>query len=60
MHTQLVGPFSADNSFTINISNLPSELIETTITGTLNSCDNNPITNGYALIYDEANTNLSR
>ncbi|QHI35128.1 Internalin-A [Kordia antarctica] len=58
IHTQQVGPFSSDNSFVLNVPNLPSELVQTTITGTLNNCDDNPITNGYVLLYKEADTNF--
>lgn len=56
--TQQVGPFATDDSFVINISDLPSELVQTTITGTLNDCDGNPITNGYVLIYKENDINF--
>ncbi|EDP95902.1 hypothetical protein U8527_12290 [Kordia algicida OT-1] len=56
--TQQVGPFATDDSFVINLADLPSELVQTTITGTLNDCDGNPITNGYVLIYKENDINF--
>ncbi|MEO1030223.1 MAG: carboxypeptidase-like regulatory domain-containing protein [Bacteroidota bacterium] len=52
LHTETIGPFSADSSITVTVPDNPS-MIQETITGILNTCDGDPVTNGYVQInYD--------
>lgn len=47
IHTQQLGPFSTDQALDIILPDLPSDIIETTLTATVNDCSGNPIDNGY-------------
>ncbi|WP_452598313.1 hypothetical protein [Pontimicrobium sp. MEBiC01747] len=51
VYSETLGPYLSNVSETINVTNLPSELQTTLLTGTLNTCSGG-ITNGYALIYE--------
>ena len=48
--TQTIGPFNADTTIDVIIANPESFLINETITGTVTSCDDEPIQNGYVLV----------
>lgn len=50
IHTEQVGPFSSDGVFTINI---PLQNVQiTTIMATVNNCNGEPLTNGYAFVFE--------
>ena len=51
IHTQTIGPYSSDTSVSITIPSLPSDTLNTNITGSFTSCLGTPITNGYALLF---------
>lgn len=50
VYTQNIGPFSANTDLGVIQVNIPAANV-LTITGTLNDCNNNPVTNGAVLIY---------
>ncbi|WP_422105937.1 carboxypeptidase-like regulatory domain-containing protein [Winogradskyella sp.] len=53
LHMETIGPFNADSSITVTVLDNPS-MVQETITGILNTCDGDPVTNGYVQIsYDE-------
>ena len=56
IHTTTLGPFSNDINLVIDIPDLPTNLIQTTISATINDCNGNPLTNGYGLFF---NTNAT-
>lgn len=52
LSTQTVGPFTEDLNISVVVSNDTGVILET-VTGTFNTCDGEPITNGYVqLTYD--------
>jgi len=57
IYTQIMGPYSSDTSVSITIPNLPSEILNTNITGSFTSCTGTPITNGYLYIFNESDSN---
>lgn len=53
IYSQSLGPFSSDNSAEITIPTLSSELSNTLLKATIKDCSGNPLTNGYAVIYNK-------
>ena len=54
--TTTVGPFSADDTVTVTVTNSTEQI--TTLTGTFNDCDGNPITNGYMQLVNGNNAQI--
>ena len=54
--TTTIGPFSADDTITVTVTNSTEQI--TTLTGTFNDCDGNPITNGYMQIVNGSNAQI--
>ena len=46
LHSEMIGPFSADSNISIIIQE-NSEIIEETVIGNFNTCDENAVTDGY-------------
>ncbi len=59
IYTQVLGPFSSDTTLNVFIPDLPSEIIETTLTGTVADCSGELLTNGYALLFNSNSVNFS-
>jgi len=59
VHTQTIGPYTNDMSIDIIVPSLPSQLIETTLTGTVSTCTGTSVTNGYVFLYNSNSTNFS-
>jgi len=53
IHSQSLGPYNSDTSIQITIPSLSSELSNTTVKATVKDCSGNPMTNGYAVIYNQ-------
>lgn len=49
IYTENIGPFIADSNITITIST-NSEIVQETVVGTFNTCDGNPVENGYVIL----------
>ncbi|MFD0963252.1 hypothetical protein [Pseudofulvibacter geojedonensis] len=58
IYSQVLGPYSSDTSISITNPSLPSEILETNITGTFTSCSGAPIENGYMFIFSGNDSNL--
>jgi len=56
LYEEVIGVGSTDTSIEIIVPPI-SDIMETTIMATLNDCSGNPITNGYVLLFDDANQN---
>lgn len=54
--TTTIGPFSADDTVTVTVTNSTEQI--TTLTGSFNDCDGNPITNGYMQIVNGSNAQI--
>jgi len=59
VYTQTIGPYTNDTSIDIIVPSLPSQLIETALTGTVSTCTGTSVTNGYVLLYNSASSNFS-
>jgi len=59
IHTAVLGPYSNDISIDIIVPSLPSQLIETSLTGTVSTCTGTSVTNGYLFLYNSSASNLS-
>lgn len=46
LHTETIGPFTVDSSITVTVPD-NSDIIQETVVGTFNTCDGEPVTNGY-------------
>ncbi|WP_299338313.1 hypothetical protein [uncultured Psychroserpens sp.] len=46
LHNETTGPFTEDSSITITLMESPN-IISETVTGTFNTCSDNPVTDGY-------------
>jgi hypothetical protein len=46
LHTETTGPFTEDSSITVTLMESPN-IISETVTGTFNTCSDNPVTDGY-------------
>ena len=53
--TQTIGPFNTDSNLTVTVPNI-GDVIQETVIGTLNDCDGNEVTDGYAILTHENNT----
>ena len=51
LYQEVLGPFSTDT--TVDITVPVPNILMTNLTGTVNNCDGNPVTNGYAFFYNE-------
>lgn len=49
LYTSTIGPFSTDSSISITIAD-NVDIISETVTGNFNSCNGNPVTDGYVLL----------
>ena len=54
--TTTIGPFSADDTVTVTVTNSTEQI--TTLTGMFNDCDGNPITNGYMQLVNGNNAQI--
>jgi hypothetical protein len=59
LYSQSIGPYTSDTSIEVSVPSLPSELIMSTLTGTINNCSANPLTNGYMLLFNENSSSPS-
>ncbi|MGL2967102.1 hypothetical protein [Flavobacterium sp. XGLA_31] len=58
IYTSTVGPFTANTILPAIV--IPTSTVQTTtVTGTLNKCDNTPVTNGYVALHYGTNTSFS-
>ena len=46
LYSEMIGPFSTDSNISITVQE-SSDIIEETVTGFFNTCDDNPVTDGY-------------
>ena len=46
LHTETIGPFNTDSSITVVVPDNP-DIIQETVTGTFNTCNGDPVSNGY-------------
>ena len=53
VHTQSLGSYSSDASIHITIPALSSALSNATVKATIKGCSGNPMTNGYAVLYNK-------
>ncbi|WP_143569833.1 carboxypeptidase-like regulatory domain-containing protein [Tenacibaculum agarivorans] len=53
IHSQSLGPYNSDTSIQITIPSLSSELSNATVKATVIDCSGNPMTNGYAVLYNQ-------
>ena len=54
LFTTSIGPYSSDSSEDIIIITLPSDVISETVTGNFNTCNDDPVTDGYVfLLYQD-------
>ncbi|MBO6879203.1 hypothetical protein [Winogradskyella sp.] len=49
LHTETVGPFSSDSSISVIVPDNP-DIIQETVVGTFNTCDDNAVTDGYVQV----------
>ncbi len=59
LHSQVYGPYNSDTSITVSVPNLSNTISVSQISGTVSNCTNNPITNGYMLLYKEDTLDFS-
>ena len=58
LYSQSLGPYSSDTSVQITVPPLSSGLSNAAVTTLVNDCSGNPMTNGYAVIYNENSTSF--
>ncbi|NRD23306.1 carboxypeptidase regulatory-like domain-containing protein [Winogradskyella litoriviva] len=57
LYTENIGPFSTDSNITIVIPN-NSEIIQETVIGTFNTCDGDPVSDGYVKLAYSGKNNI--
>lgn len=55
LHTETVGPFNADSSITVIVPDNPN-IIQETVVGMFNTCNGDPVTDGYVQITYDSQT----
>lgn len=53
IHEEIVGPLSSGNTITVNVPD--NEFEKTILMATVSNCNGEPMSNGYALIFDDPN-----
>lgn len=56
LYTLSIGSYSSDSSEDITITTLPSDVISETVTGTFNTCNDDPVTDGYVFLFYQYQT----
>lgn len=49
LHTETIGPFNTDSTITVVVPDNP-DIIQETVVGTFNTCDDNAVTDGYVQV----------